>query len=464
MESLSFQNQLLSVVEVLAKAAVAEINRRVDDSCAVLRLELSHSRRDIDLLKRKCEVLEAEVRRSRIRVRRRVFHPPAADRFPPLVKLVLDKDRHNTEWDGDLDCGNPGAPPQCSDTEPAPADEHILIKEEGAEEDAWRNDTDDKMSDSSGVEQLPDFPESPRAETDGFVEHYHSTGDPAGAGSLVSPVDGFDAFPEQPSDVGRDDAEPVVKLETDHDADENAAPLETDDFVTEEDEAQMWMSSLCRDAGGPGVSYAGAQFEQDPAAFASQSSLFLEDSAGSRVHSAGRSQSALMSAARAKRRARNFAYRRSQPEEGHGALSQINCVDPSLSPQQDGDGESSQSHPDDDAMSPEQPAHFYAHGRSGFGLARRMRAPWRAGLSEKRFGCSFCDKCFMRFSQLKEHLRSHTGEKPYSCMQCGRSFTKQCNLIRHAVVHSGEKPHECAICGKCFTQRSSLKSHQKTAH
>ena len=71
MENCSFHSQLLSVMEVLAKAAVAEINRRVDDSCAVLRLEVSQSRRDIDLLKRKCEVMEAELRRSRMRARRK---------------------------------------------------------------------------------------------------------------------------------------------------------------------------------------------------------------------------------------------------------------------------------------------------------------------------------------------------------------------------------------------------------
>ena len=71
MENCSFHSQLLSVMEVLAKAAVAEINRRVDDSCAVLRLEVSQSRRDIDLLQRKCEAMEAELRRSRMRARRK---------------------------------------------------------------------------------------------------------------------------------------------------------------------------------------------------------------------------------------------------------------------------------------------------------------------------------------------------------------------------------------------------------
>lgn len=71
MENCGFQSQLLSVMEVLAKAAVAEIDRRVGDSCAVLRLEVSQSRRDIDLLKRKSEVMEAELRRGRMRARRK---------------------------------------------------------------------------------------------------------------------------------------------------------------------------------------------------------------------------------------------------------------------------------------------------------------------------------------------------------------------------------------------------------
>ena len=110
---------------------------------------------------------------------------------------------------------------------------------------------------------------------------------------------------------------------------------------------------------------------------------------------------------------------------------------------------------------------FCTNSRGNVALAKaRMRAlSWRSGsVGDKRFCCTYCDKSFVRFCQLEEHLRRHTGEKPFSCLQCGRSFTKQCNLIRHAVVHSGEKPHQCAACGKCFTQRSSLKSHQKTAH
>uniref|UniRef100_A0A3Q3JJ31 C2H2-type domain-containing protein n=1 Tax=Monopterus albus TaxID=43700 RepID=A0A3Q3JJ31_MONAL len=152
-----------------------------------------------------------------------------------------------------------------------------------------------------------------------------------------------------------------------------------------------------------------------------------------------------------KRRARMFGCKRPQPDEGHKALSQINVMDQSSIPQhQHRDSVPHIRNPDEDLMAPNPAASSSSCGHS------------RSSSRLKRFSCTYCDKSFMRFSQLKEHLRSHTGEKPFSCLQCGRSFTKQCNLIRHAVVHSGEKPYECSLCGKCFTQRSSLKSHQKT--
>ncbi|XP_059200778.1 zinc finger protein 180 [Centropristis striata] len=463
MEDCGFQSQLVSVMEVLAKAAVAEINRRVDDSCAVLRLEVSQSRRDIDLLKRRTEVMEAELRRTRIRARRKVFYPPAAERFSPLVKVVLNKGRPSTDWEAEA----PSQPQQCADVEPANEAEHILIKEECAEEDMWKNDSEDKLM--SEAEQPTCFDASQPAQTDSFVERYHSAENAADLGSLVSPTDSYNTFSEQQHHHHHHrvntEAELVVKHENEEEPDENAAPLDSaEKFVTEEGDEQLWSSNMCRDAVDASFSYAEQQFEPIPSAFPSQSGVHLEDMVP-RIHSVGKSYSATASSARVKRRARVFGCKRPQPDEGHGALSQINTMDQCLVPQQSQHQftDSPQvRNPSEDLPPPNPAASSFC--RSGFGLARRMRTPWRSGIGEKRFSCTYCDKSFMRFSQLKEHLRSHTGEKPYSCLQCGRSFTKQCNLIRHAVVHSGEKPYECSLCGKCFTQRSSLKSHQKTAH
>ncbi|XP_008293248.1 zinc finger protein with KRAB and SCAN domains 2 [Stegastes partitus] len=456
MESCSFQSQLLSVMEVLAKAAVAEINRRVDDSCAVLRLEVSQSRRDIELLKTKCEVMEAELRRSRMRARRK-----AGERCSPLVKVVLSTESQSSDWDRHMDAEAADQLQQCADMEPVNEAEHIHIKEECAEEATWRTDPDHKLI--SGAEQLPCFDATPPAQTDSFAERYRSAENPANPESLLPPADGYNAFPEQQFNRNQNEAALVVKHEKEEGPDENAAPLDSAaTFVTEEAEAQLWSANLCRDAADPGVSYAGQQFEQIPAVFASQTSLHLEDMVP-RIPSVGKTHSlVVVSAARVKRRVRSFVCKRPQPDEGHGALSQINSMDSSLIQQhQYRDSAPLTRNPNEDMMSPNSAVSL---SRGSFGLARRMRVPWRPGLCEKRFSCSYCDKSFTRFSQLKEHLRSHTGEKPFSCMQCGRSFTKQCNLIRHAVVHSGEKPYECSLCGKCFTQRSSLKSHQKTAH
>ncbi|XP_044076695.1 zinc finger and SCAN domain-containing protein 12 [Siniperca chuatsi] len=463
MENCSFHSQLLSVMEVLAKAAVTEINRRVDDSCAVLRLEVSRSRRDIDLLKRKCEVMEAELRRTRMRAWRKVFYPPAAERFSPIVKVVLNTERPSTDWDRQVDAEAQIQPQQCADMEPAYEAEHMLIKEECAEEDVWQNDSEDKLI--SEVEQASCFEAPHPAQTDSFVEHRYSAESTADPGSLVSPKEGYNTFPEQQLNRNQNEAELVVKHEREEEPDENAAPLDSaHKLVTEEGDGQLWYSSLCRDAVDPSFSYAGPI----PSVFPSQSGLHLEDMAP-QIHSVGKSHSVVVSAARVKRRARTFGCKRPQPDEGHNALSQINTMDQCLVPQQSQhqyrDSAPHVRNPNEDTMPPSPAASsFCGHGRGGFGLARRMRTPWRSGVSEKRFSCTYCNKTFMRFSQLKEHLRSHTGEKPFSCLQCGRSFTKQCNLIRHAVVHSGEKPYECSLCGKCFTQRSSLKSHQKTAH
>ncbi|XP_040910542.1 zinc finger protein 333 [Toxotes jaculatrix] len=459
MENCSFQSQLLSVMEVLAKAAVAEINRRVDDSCAVLRLEVSQSRRDIELLKRKCEGMEAELRRARMRARRKVFYPPAAGRFSPFVKVVLNQERQGADWNRQMDAEAQNQPQQCAHMEPTNEDEHVRIKEECAEEDEWKNDPEDKLI--SGASQP--------VQTDVFVDHYHSAENPTDPDSVISPTDGYNALPEQHLNANQNGTELIVKHEKEEEPDENAAPLDSGHkSASEEADSHLWSSSLCGDAGDPSFPYAGQQFEPFPAVLTPQSSLHLEGMVY-RVHAAGKTHSATVSAARVKRRSRTFGCKRPQADEGHSALSQINCKDQSSIPQhtqhQYGDfAPPVRNLAEDELVQNPAASSLCGHSRSGFGLARRMRTPWRSSIGEKRFSCTYCEKSFMRFSQLKEHLRSHTGEKPFSCLQCGRSFTKQCNLIRHAVVHSGEKPYECSLCGKCFTQRSSLKSHQKTAH
>uniref|UniRef100_A0A8C8DTL3 C2H2-type domain-containing protein n=1 Tax=Oryzias sinensis TaxID=183150 RepID=A0A8C8DTL3_9TELE len=431
-ETCSFQNQLLSVMEVLAKAAVAEIDRRVDDCCAVLRLEVSQSRRDIELLKTKCEGMEAELRRSRMRARRKAWSAPAEERLSASVTEVSRTERREeAESQNHLH--------QCAHLEePANESERVQVKEEHA----WRLEDEQ----TSGSEQLSCCIAAHVAQTEGRPGSFPS---PERLPDSESSA-GLGTFPDQQPHSHHDQAEVIMKQEKVEEREEGGAPFgPACSFVRVEAEADLWPADLCRDAG---LSFSGQHIEQIPNTFAPQSSFRVE-----KIHSAEKSHAVLLSAARVKRRARTFGYRRPPLEEAHGVSGKYS-MDAGPTPHP-----SEHSYRDNPAVAAPSPSGSHC-SRSSFSLVRRMRTPWRPGVGEKRFSCTYCDKGFTRFSQLKEHLRCHTGEKPFSCTQCGRSFTKQCNLIRHAVVHSGEKPYQCSLCGKCFTQRSSLKSHQKTVH
>ncbi|KAJ8409815.1 hypothetical protein AAFF_G00218740 [Aldrovandia affinis] len=61
----AFQTQLASIMEVLAKAAVAEISKLVEDGSVVLHLEVSRSHKEIDGLRRKLQQMESELRTAR---------------------------------------------------------------------------------------------------------------------------------------------------------------------------------------------------------------------------------------------------------------------------------------------------------------------------------------------------------------------------------------------------------------
>nr|CAD7193541.1 unnamed protein product [Timema douglasi] len=75
--------------------------------------------------------------------------------------------------------------------------------------------------------------------------------------------------------------------------------------------------------------------------------------------------------------------------------------------------------------------------------------------------CSECEKGFLKNSDLKVHMRSHTNEKPHTCKICGKRYRNIGNLNQHMKTHLEDKPFKCELCSEMFVRRAMLTEHIK---
>ncbi|CAL8279265.1 unnamed protein product [Arctogadus glacialis] len=97
----------------------------------------------------------------------------------------------------------------------------------------------------------------------------------------------------------------------------------------------------------------------------------------------------------------------------------------------------------------------------GFSQSFNLKIHMRIHSTEKPYRCDQCTKGFKRSYDLKIHMRVHSGEKPYRCDQCMKRFSQSFSLKIHMRIHSREKPYRCDQCMKSFSQSCHLKIHMR---
>ncbi|XP_010775935.1 zinc finger protein 239-like [Notothenia coriiceps] len=97
----------------------------------------------------------------------------------------------------------------------------------------------------------------------------------------------------------------------------------------------------------------------------------------------------------------------------------------------------------------------------GFPRKSQLEVHMASHQTFKPYRCLECGKSFTQKTRLKTHQSVHTGERPFSCKICGKMFSRQDNCMRHERFHSGLRPYSCGQCGKSFTVLGNLKIHQE---
>ncbi|ORX76213.1 hypothetical protein BCR32DRAFT_271404 [Anaeromyces robustus] len=92
-------------------------------------------------------------------------------------------------------------------------------------------------------------------------------------------------------------------------------------------------------------------------------------------------------------------------------------------------------------------------------LKKKVEGSSRITKNSSQNKCDICQKEFLKYYQLKSHLKSHTSEKPYKCEYCTRAFCRKHDLRRHVRIHTGDTPYICSNCFKGFARSDACTRH-----
>ncbi|CAG9770065.1 unnamed protein product [Ceutorhynchus assimilis] len=81
--------------------------------------------------------------------------------------------------------------------------------------------------------------------------------------------------------------------------------------------------------------------------------------------------------------------------------------------------------------------------------------------TDKKFSCNKCEKSYKTLSNLNFHLKSHKNALPYFCSICNKGFMRKEYHEAHMNNHKGIKNFNCSLCDKKFVSQKNLDAHLK---
>uniref|UniRef100_A0A4W6BUV6 C2H2-type domain-containing protein n=1 Tax=Lates calcarifer TaxID=8187 RepID=A0A4W6BUV6_LATCA len=464
------ETQLSSIMEVLVKAAVAEISKLVDDKCAFLHLEISRKQSEIEMLKRKLSMMEnknAQLQRGfenymdrGTNVGSNCPHPTGDIKFPEIEDATVS----------------------------------FTIKEESPDEPLWISDAPGPIGPAVQYPNPGNAPESQQLEENHQLNQSEVArlktsefGDLYNSGQHAGDISGlhFTVKTEKAED----------RLGFSQDGCQHIAGKQTQlaaDFSMDERENQLWSSIIEGndiDTGFPDFS---SVVEEYSNTFPDHSDTHVASNT-SKPTSIQQSSSQ-----RPCNGIYNSEYQKDAPQSSNfqsrpqGALSQQDREKEQIYSQRNTSHgahlRQPEEHPERDASAGDTPVVSHSHNtftQSGyhthtphkpfsgaargyvcsqcgkaFGRLHQFKLHQQSHKRKRAFWCTVCGKSFQCSSHLSIHHRTHTGEKPYGCGQCGKRFTQQSSLRVHQRTHSGERPYSCSQCGKTFILMHHLKRHR----
>ncbi|XP_042284500.1 zinc finger protein 891-like [Thunnus maccoyii] len=468
MACIPFQTQLSSIMEVLVKAAVAEISKLVDDKCAFLHLEISRKQSENEMLQRKLLMMENK-------------HAQLQRGFENYMDRGTDVGN----------CPHPTGDIKFPEIEDATVS--FTIKEESPDEALWISDSAELIGSAVQYPNPANAPESQQLEEDRQLTHPEVVrqktsefSDLYNSSHHAGEISGLHLTVKTEKEENRSG---FSQDRCQHGAGkQNQLPA---DFSLDERENQLWSSIIEGndiDSGFPDFSSVVEEY----------SNTFPDHSDTHVVSNTGKSANVQQSSSQ---RPCNGIYNseyQKDPQSSNFQLRPQVAVSQQDRQKEQNYSQRNASHvahlrqPDDhpereiaatdrqvvshshNALTqgsyhphtPHKPlsgaARGYVCSQCGKTFARlhQFKLHQQSHKRKRAFWCTVCGKSFQCSSHLSIHHRTHTGEKPYGCGQCGKRFTQQSSLRVHQRTHSGERPYSCAQCGKTFILMHHLKRHR----